>query len=296
MNKKDKTLKIRDYIIKEKYRPNASINDLINDRNGWEEFAKSIKLPDSISISSERIDGINTEWISSNRCSTDSLIVHYHGGGYESGSCITHRELASRIVLATDTTVVLVDYRLSPEHPYPCALQDCVRVYRHIVQNITLPHNVVLCGDSAGGGLVMSTLLTIKEDALPMPRSAVVMSPFVDMTLSGESYETRRQVEPQLIKQNLEATVARYIGSTDPYDPMVSPVYGDLSGISPLMIQVGNDEILLSDATTLANNAKKYGVDVELQIWENMWHVFQAYPVVEADRAIESIARFIKKN
>lgn len=268
---------------------------LMDRRKEWESEAKLFKIPRSININKKDIDGVYTEWVSHKKCDAKGLILHFHGGGYVSGSCTTHRKLAVKLALATNQVVVLVDYRLAPENPYPAGINDCIKVYKWIIKNYTNEKNIALSGDSAGGELVMSTLLSLKQQSVVLPKAGVLMSPWTDLTLSGQSYITRGDIEAQLTKENLQEAADGYLNGVDAKDPIASSIFADLSSMPPLLIQVGDEEILLSDSETLAARAIEQGVDAKIEIWDQMWHVWHGYPVTEADEAIKNIAEFLKR-
>ncbi len=262
-------------------------------RKAWEKIMLTIPLPENIIIEKKSIHNIPTEWISNKNNTNEKIIIHLHGGGFTSGSCITHREFASKIVNASGKTVILIDYSLAPEHPFPAALNECVLIYNWLISEYTKAENIIIGGDSAGGGLTLSMLLTFKEQSLPMPYCTYLISPWVDLTLSGESYTTRRKNDPMIIKIGLKKDVKYYLKNSNAKDPLVSPIFGNLTGLPPMLIHVGKDEILLSDSIQLAEKAKAEGVKVKLEVWEDLWHVFHAYPIPEANEAIKNIAHFI---
>ena len=262
-------------------------------RIAWEKLMEKFPHPDHIIIQQKSINNINTEWLSCKNQNSNKVIIHLHGGGFVMGSCITHRNFASKIVDATNLTVILVDYSLAPEYPFPAALNDCFSIYKSLTENKIKPENIIIGGDSAGGGLTISLLLKIKEQNMQMPLCAYAISPWVDLTLSGESIIARKKHDPMVSKKGLKKDVKLYLKNTSPENPFASPIFGDFSGFSPLLIHVGKDEILLSESELLAAKAKNAGVNVKIEIWEDLWHVFHAYPIPEADEAIKKIAGFI---
>ncbi|MEU1569179.1 alpha/beta hydrolase fold domain-containing protein [Streptomyces mirabilis] len=189
-----------------------------------------------------------------------------------------------------------VDYRLAPEHPFPAAVDDAVAAYRALLADGTPSSEVAFVGESAGGGLVVATLVALKEAGLPQPSSAVVFSPWADLTLSGDSLTGKADVDPALTAKGLQIRARDYLGETDPATPLASPVFADLTGLAPLLIQVGSHEILLDDAVRLAGRAAEHDVAVELQVWPQVPHVFQGFAALldDADAALTSAAAFTR--
>ena len=240
------------------------------------------------------VEGLHAEWLIPPNADQSQVVLYLHGGGFSIGSCTTHRTMVSYIAAATRVPALLLDYRLAPEHIFPAALDDSLAGYHWLLKNEAKP--VIIMGDSAGGGLVLSLMLKLRESAEPLPRSAVVISPFTDLTASGESAKTHIKIDPMNKPEDI-ALPLHYVGKNDPAMPLLSPLFGDLRGLPPLLIQVGSDEILLSDSTRLAEKARAAGVDVQLEVWQGMWHVWHIFaPLLpEANRAIQHIAEFVKR-
>jgi acetyl esterase/lipase len=205
--------------------------------------------------------------------------------------------LAARLCLASKLRVLLIDYRLAPEHPFPAAVEDAGKAYQWLLASGIAPEQIVIGGDSAGGGLALSTLLWLRERDVALPGATVLISPWLDLALTGPSLHTRAEVDPLCSIEGLRLAASYYLGSTDAKTPLASPLYGDLHGLPPLLIQVGDHEILLSDSTRLAEKAKAAGVDVSLEIWNEMWHVWHGWAATlpEAQQAIERIGAFIQQ-
>jgi monoterpene epsilon-lactone hydrolase len=225
----------------------------------------------------------------------DKVIFFVHGGGYVSGSCADHRIHVAKFVKGTGIGALLYEYRLAPEHPYPAALDDSVKAYSWLLAQGVSPTDIACTGDSAGGGLCLALLLALKDRGIPLPAAAVALSPWTDLTCSGESliFNAKKCLAPE---GTATAFSKHYVGPNDPRLPWISPLYGDLRGLPPLLIYVGSDETLLSDSTRFADRAKNSGVDVRLNIGEGLFH---CYPVCaplfpEATRAMEDICGFIK--
>jgi epsilon-lactone hydrolase len=203
--------------------------------------------------------------------------------------------LVGYIAQAVRARTLMPEYRLAPEHRFPAALEDCLAVYRELLDEGVAPEEIIIGGDSAGGGLALSTLVCLRDAGEPLPAAVVLLSPWVDLTGTGESMKTRANRDPWLIPDFFEPTAARYYGEEDPRHPLVSPLYADHHGLPPMFIQVGDDEILLSDAVSLAERAEDAGVDVTLEVWHGMWHVWQAFVqiVPESKEALERISNFV---
>jgi acetyl esterase/lipase len=240
-------------------------------------------------------NGVPGEWVIPAGVESGRIIYYLHGGAYNAGSARSHRALAANIAAAAQARALVIDYRLAPEHPYPAALEDAISAYQWLLQKDISPKNIAVVGDSAGGGLTIALLIALRERGIPLPAAAAVMSPWTDLTASGESWQNNAHQDYLINAQKLKTAARLYLGDAEPHDPLASPLYGDLHGLPPLLIQVGCEEILLSDSTRLAENARRAGVEVTLEIWEGMQHVwhFAANILPEARQAIEKIGQFI---
>ncbi|MBN1207812.1 MAG: alpha/beta hydrolase [Myxococcaceae bacterium] len=265
-------------------------------RQALESLGASAALPEGLQIERRELAGLRTEWLVGPGCNTSHALLHLHGGGYVMGSCVTHRALSGRAGIACGMQAVLPEYRLAPEHPFPAALDDAVAAYRGLLALGFAPDKIVLLGDSAGGGLTLATLLALRDAGAPLPAAAVLLSPWTDMTVSGESVRTRAGVDPWLKPELLEPFGKLYTGEHDREGPLVSPLFGDHRGLPPMLVQVGDQEILLSDSTRLAERAKGAGVEVELEIWPELWHVWHLFaPVLpDANAAFDRIGAFVR--
>ncbi|MGH7398349.1 MAG: alpha/beta hydrolase [Candidatus Rokuibacteriota bacterium] len=224
------------------------------------------------------------------------VVLYLHGGGYVIGSPRSHRHLAAAIARAAATDALLLDYRLAPEHPYPAAVDDATAAYRWLLDQGVAPERIVIAGDSAGGGLTVAALLALREARVPLPAGGVCISPWVDLTCSGESYRTKAEVDPIVRRAGVEEMAKAYLGTTPPRSPMASPLFADLRGLPPLLIHVGGDEILLDDAVQLAERARAAGVEATLEVYDRMIHVWHWFlPMLdEAQAAVEAIGRFTR--
>ena len=225
-------------------------------------------------------------------------IFHIHGGGFALGSAEGSAGLASSLARKTGMRAVSVDYRLAPEHPYPAALQDVTAAYRALAGQAGRADHLVVSGESAGGNLALELLIVGKAEGLTMPAAALLLSPMTDLTVTGSSYAGKAHADPALTAQAIRTRAADYLAGADPADPRVSPIFADLSGLPPLLIQAGSHEVLLDDATRLAAKAAADDVAVILDITPGVPHVFQAFAALldEADAALNRAARFVTDN
>ena len=267
-------------------------------RAGMEELAKMVKVPKDVKCEPIDVAGIPAEWISAPEAKNENVILYLHGGGYILGSITSHRELMARISRASKARVLIIDYRLAPEHPFPAAVDDAYNAYQWLIEDQKIaPSNIIIAGDSAGGGLTLVTLINLRDKAITLPAAAVCLSPWTDLGFTGESYKTKKRIDPMVAIDGLMFDSQLYLGETDYTNPLASPLYGDLKGLPPLLIIVGTAEILLDDSVEFAKKAKKVGVDVMLDIWDDMPHVFPAFAAFapEGQQAIEKMGEFMKK-
>ncbi len=264
-------------------------------RQDVENGARFNLFPRGVTIQPVQIDHIPAEWLIPDGISKQRVMLYLHGGGFATSSVNTHRAMASRIAKAGQVSGLIIDYRLAPEHPYPAALEDTVTAYQWLLDQGTESRNIVLAGDSAGCALMLSAVTVLRDRQIPFPAAVVCLSPLIDMEGTGETVTTNADRDPWLTAQGKEI-FRHYIGGNDPRDPLISPLYADLTGFPPISITVGRDEIMLSDATRLEDRARAAGVEVEIKIWEDMWHVFPFFaPIVpEASNAIEEVGGFIQ--
>jgi phosphinothricin tripeptide acetyl hydrolase len=236
------------------------------------------------------------EWLMPPGASMDTVVLYLHGGGYVIGSPRSHRHLAAAIARAAGTRALLLDYRLAPEHPFPAAVEDAVAAYQWLLREGIAAARIVLAGDSAGGGLTVATLLALRDRGLPRPAGGVCISPWVDLTNSAASYVSKAAVDPIVTLENIALLTQAYIGTGDPKQPLVSPLYADLRGLPPLLVQVGSDEVLVDDAHALGVRARAAGVDVTVHEWPQMIHVWHWFLSMldEAEQAIAEIAGFVR--
>jgi monoterpene epsilon-lactone hydrolase len=261
--------------------------------NQENRLGRFVRLPGGTKFDPVVANGVNAEWIKAAE-SDSGAILYLHGGVFTMGSINTHREFAARLAQATEVPALLLGYRLAPEHPFPAALEDTLKAYRWLLDQGISPARIILAGDSAGGGLALATLIALRDAVEPLPAGAVCISPWADLALGGATIESKAAVDPVLGGVALSRYVAYYAGDNDVMSPLISPLYADLQGLPPLLIQVGTEEILLDDATRVADRARAAGAPVNLEIWDEMVHVFQLIPFLpEAKKAVAQIAVFV---
>lgn len=240
------------------------------------------------------ISGMGAEWVSVNRAHMKKyVILHCHGGGYSTGSRLYARTLTAKLASSTSMDVLCFDYRLAPEHPYPAALEDAAKVWDYLMLLGYGARDVILTGDSAGGNLALALTLKLKEEERLLPRGMVLMSPWTDLTSSGKSFVTKAELDPVLDRVYIDKSVEAYVGGQDLTNPSISPLFGSFEGFPPTYIQVGVNEILLSDSLRLYKAMLDANVSVKLDKFKGMWHVFQMSPFKTALEAMDRNAEFI---
>jgi len=254
---------------------------------------------------SARAESVPCEWLLAPGTDPDRRLLYIHGGGWTAGGLDSHRHLSARLSAATGCVVLAVDYRLAPEHPFPAGLDDCLTTYHWLRRNgpagAAPARSIFVAGDSAGGNLTLAMLLALKQRGQSLPNAAVPISPATDFNATGESYRTRADQDPILTMgpEGIRMTANVYLqGNAKPEDPLASPLYGDFAGLPPLLIHVGDAEVLLDDSTRVAEKARDAGVDVTLRVYPDMphvWHAFAPY-LPEATEAIEEIGAFVRKH
>jgi len=240
--------------------------------------------------------GVPAEWIVPPGAAGDRVILYLHGGGYVMGSINTHRAMIARIARASEAKALALNYRMAPEDPFPTAVDDATAAYRWLLAQGYKPGKIVISGDSAGGGLTLATLLALRDAGTPLPAAAVPISPWADLEGTGASVETRAAADPMVDKAGLLRMAGMYAGDSDPKNPLISPIYGDYKGLPPMLIQVGDAEILLDDATRVAERARSAGVKVELEAWPEMFHVWHVFAKIlpEGQQAIDRIGEYVR--
>ena len=254
-------------------------------------------LPEGVRVISSAIAGRHSEWIENTFTPTKRTILYFHGGGYVLGGSATRRNVASRLAIAAAARVVVPEYRLAPEHPFPAAVDDAIAVYEALLGQGVKPSSLAVMGDSAGGGLCAAMLLALRDSGRPLPAVGVLISPWTDLTLSGESYHTRADCDPIDRIPLLRRMVAYYVASGDSTNPLASPLFGDLRGLPPMLIQVGDHEVLFDDSVRFAEKARASAVCIDLEVWPEMWHVWHtaAPELPEANEAITQIGAYVRQ-
>lgn len=267
-------------------------------RAGMESTA--FPATDAASVTPVDANGVPGEWVTVADSDPNRRLLYLHGGGYVIGSPITHRRLCEDIAAASGCSILNLDYRLAPEHPFPAAVDDAIEALKFIRQNgpdgEAAADSVLVAGDSAGGGLTLATLLAARDRGLELPNAAIGISAWTDLAITGETIQTRAEADPLITSSDMVSNMAQaYLADTDACDPLASPLYADYAGLPPLLLQVGDAEVLLSDTTRVAGKARDAGVDVTEEVWDDMFHVWHAFaPMLpEGQEAINRIGEFI---
>jgi acetyl esterase/lipase len=270
-------------------------SDVNEQRRLLKEALSAQPLSAEITAAAAALGGVPTAEITVDGIEPRYVVLYFHGGVYVMGDAFLAADLASQVGRRTDAKVISVDYRLAPEHPYPAAVDDALAAYKALLQDGVAPADIVFAGESAGGGLVVATLVNARDHGLPLPAAAFLMSPYVDLTLAGTTMETRAAVDPLLSRELLQPRVTDYRAGQDAALGLISPLFADLSGLPPLIIQAGTHEVLLDDAVRLAGRAVTADVQVTLDITPGVPHVFQAYhPMLdEATAALDRAGQLL---
>jgi acetyl esterase/lipase len=270
-------------------------SDGIEQRRLLREALSAQPLPADVTVDARVLGGIPTAEITVDGVDPRHVVLYFHGGVYVIGDAFLAADLASQVGRRTDAKVISVDYRLAPEHPYPAAIDDALAAYEALLQTGIAPSDIAFAGESAGGGLAVATMVNARDHGLPMPAGAYVMSPYVDLTLAGTTMGSKRDVDPLFTRELLQARVDDYTAGADAGLGLISPIFADLSGLPPLIIQAGSHELLLDDAVRLAQQAATADVEVTLEITPGVPHVFQAYSAIldEGAAALDRAGRFL---
>ncbi len=285
--------------VLKKFQDKVISYNLEDTRRFLDKLSSMTTISKEIKIESINIDGITAEWIYFPESRKDKILLYLHGGGYVAGSLQMYRDLASRISKSINGRSLLIDYRLAPENEvFPAALEDATKTYQWLISKMKIPpKNVIIAGDSAGGGLSLALLLNLKNNNIALPAAAICLSPWTDLTLSGNSIKANADQDPFISLEVLEFYAKTGLMGKNPRDPLISPLFGDFTGLPPILIQVGTAECLLDDSIRVAKIAKKAGVDMTLDIWDDMVHVFQIFASVapESQEAIKKMGEFTSR-
>ncbi len=271
-----------------------TMEELQHQRDAQERLGKFFSPMLGMKWEPFQIGAMQAAWVRPERPHDRQHVVFYcHGGGYTSGNLGYSRPLASKLAHATDWETLCFEYRLAPEHPFPAAADDAVKAWDYLMHLGYGARDVVVAGDSAGGNLALVLCHRLKAEGRRLPAKLVLMSPWTDMTASGKSYDERAELDPTITRAYIQSTAAAYAAGRDLHDTQLSPLLGDFSGFPPTLVQVGSNEILLSDSVELRSRMRSAEVSCKLEIWQDMWHVFQMFPIRRAGQAMDSIGRFI---
>jgi monoterpene epsilon-lactone hydrolase len=277
-----------DAILRQSAFPAGS--DVNEQRRLLREAVSAQPLPADVTVTAGALGGVPTAEITVDGIEPRHVVLYFHGGVYVIGDAFLAADLASQVGRRTQAKVISVEYRLAPEHPYPAAVDDALAAYEALLHTGIAPSDIAFAGESAGGGLAVATLVNARDHGLPLPAAAFAMSPYVDLTLAGTTMETKREVDPLFTRELIEARVTDYTAGQDAALGLISPIFADLSGLPPLIIQAGSHELLLDDAVRLAQQAAAADVEVTLDITPGVPHVFQAYHAI-LDEAVAALDR-----
>ena len=275
------------------------VNVTVDDsRLSYEKRMSSLLMDDDITTERVGAGGVPAEWISAPNASQDRVILYLHGGGYVFGSMRTHRVMLAHMSRAAGCRVLGLDYRLAPENPFPAPVEDTIAAYRWLLSNGANSDKIVIGGDSAGGGLMVAALVALRYLGEPLPAAGVGISAWTDMEATGQSFKTNAEADPSITRDGVLNIAKTYLEDKDPRAPLASPIHADLHGLPPLLLQVGSIEALLDDTYMLAERAEEAGVPVEVEVWDDMPHVWHDYaPILtEARQAIGRIGEFVRQH
>jgi monoterpene epsilon-lactone hydrolase len=269
--------------------------DLNEQRRLLRELISAQPLPADVIVTAATLGGVPVAEVTVDGVEPRHVVLYFHGGVYVLGDAVQAAGLAAQIGRRTQAKVISVDYRLAPEHPYPAAVDDALAAYEALLDDGTAPADIAFAGESAGGGLAIATMVNARDHGLPLPAAAYVMSPYADLTLAGTTMDTKRDADPLLSRENLQARIPDYTAGQDPALGLISPIFADLSGLPPLIIQAGSHEVLLDDAVRVARQAATADVQVTLDITPGVPHVFQAYYAIldEAAAALDRAGQLL---
>ena len=278
-------------------RPDGAIAAIADLREEYDRAVEIFPLPDSVSLEAGTLGGVPGEWLRPEGADPTRALLYFHGGGYVLGSTRSHRHMVAALAAGAGVHAFSADYRLAPEHPFPAAVEDGTAAWKGLLDRGIDPARAVVGGDSAGGGLTVAALIKARGDGLPMPAGGLCISPWTDMTLEAGSYAAKAESDPMVKKDQIERWTGVYLGAdTDRRHPWASPLYANLEGLPPLLVQVGSEEVLLDDSVSLAEAARRAGIDARLTIGEEMIHVWHWFDRLldRAQEGIDEAAAFIR--
>ncbi|MGD8813389.1 MAG: alpha/beta hydrolase [Anaerolineales bacterium] len=272
--------------------------DVVMLRSRTDRMAGRFPAHRKVSVSRVDADGVPSEWHIPQDAPEDRALLYLHGGAWMLGSTDMYRAYVSRLAFQSRTQALVINYRLAPEHPFPAGLEDCLTAFHFLVASGISPEKIVVAGDSAGGNLTLALLVALRDRGSPLPGAAVGISPATDLTGSGRSYQSRAEVDPMLGGHEAGDFVQWYVGENAPDHPLISPLFAELHGLPPILLHVGDHEILLDDSTRFAERARSYGVDTTVVVWPEMFHVFHLFtPLLpEARKANREVVDFIRRH
>ena len=267
-------------------------------RASWDRLFTDLRDLAPVKKQGVSAGGVPAEWLDGPGARSDRAVLYLHGGGYVLGGVDSHRDLIARLSAAAGARCLGLNYRLAPEHPYPAAVEDAVAAYRFLLSQGFAPERLAIAGDSAGGGLTAATLLALRDRKLPLPAAAALLSPWVDLEGVGESMNGGVADDPMVRKDLVALMAPTYLNGANPREPLASPLHADLRGLPPLLVQVGRREVLLDDSVRFARAAQRAGVDVSLEVWPGMIHVWQIFAaeLEEGREAIDRLGEFLRKH
>lgn len=278
-----------------KARPHFS-SPMADRRRAWDALAARFPTPGDVKLVKQEFGGVPCLRVAPPRVAEDKAILFFHGGGFVLGSAWSHQELLSRLARSAGVQGIAVDYRLAPEHPFPAGLEDCVAAYGGLLASGMQPADIAFAGDSAGGTFVIAAMLAARERGLPLPACGVCWSGWYDLTASSASFRTNADRDYFVPPGFAQAAPNIYLNGADPKSPLASPIFGDLSGLPPVFIQVGEPEVLSDDARWLASRLKESGGEATLEIWPDMCHIWQFFGQIldEGREATERSGAFLR--
>lgn len=271
--------------------------NIVENRKKLEKDVYLFKMPYGVKKTAFKIGDIGAEWLLPKKHDEKRVIMYLHGGAYIAGSPKTHRTLAARIAKKSESKALIIDYRLAPENPFPAAVDDAETAYKWLLKQGYISTNIVFAGDSAGGGLTLATMLKLRDEKIPLPGAAVCLSPWTDLAITGDSVKLKKNEDLMLTEHYLKFSAEKYVGNNNPKNPYISPLYAELKGLPPILIQTGTADLIVDDALRFVENAKKSGLDITLDLWQDMFHVFQIFGwyFPESKTALKKIGNFIKE-